>query len=89
MADGVDDCCLNYTDDNTSHMNYTDTNVIWVRKPALEVAWKSAIVCLIILVGLVGNGSVIFLVLKRAKVRQLPVNIYIVNLAVADFLNTV
>lgn len=80
---------MTLTDDLTSHMNYTDTNVIWVCKPTLEVAWKSAIVLLIILVGLIGNGSVIFLVLKRAKFRQLPVNIYIVNLAIADFLNAV
>lgn len=76
-------------EDNCSiHMNYSDTNVIWGRKPTLEVVWKSAIVIMIILVGMVGNSSVIFLVLKKTSIRLLPVNIYIVNLAIADFLNT-
>lgn len=44
-----------------------------------------AIYCVIFILGLVGNGLVCFVVVKETHMRSI-VNIFILNLAVADFL---
>ena len=77
---------FNITDANLTR--FRDVSCVWGHKPIEEIVWKSIIVLLIVAVGLIGNFTVIFLVLKRPKIRQQPVNIFIVNLAVADFLTT-
>lgn len=68
------------------NVSYGLFNPIWGRAPNLEVALKSLLVFIICAIGLIGNFLVIFLVLRQPKIRQQPVNIYIVNLAIADLL---
>ena len=84
-----------YDDFNPNDYNIQDGNltfreisVVWDHRLIAEIILKSIIVLIIIIVGLIGNFTVIFLVLKRPKIRQQPVNIFIVNLAIADFLTT-
>ncbi|KAI2797268.1 hypothetical protein BLOT_011249 [Blomia tropicalis] len=61
---------------------------IWGHAPPIEIALKSTLVFMICLVGLISNLLVILIVLRQPKIRQHTVNIYIVNLAIADFLTT-
>jgi len=77
---------MNLTDDYIRNTSFGKMVPIWGCAPPFEIAWKSLVVFLICLVGLVGNFLVVFLVLRQPKIRQQPVNIYIVNLAIADFL---
>lgn len=78
---------FNVSDDfSPLNISYGSVATIWGRAPDLEVALKSLLVFIICAIGLIGNFLVIFLVLRQPKIRQQPVNIYIVNLAIADFM---
>ena len=79
----------NFTGDlSPANISFGLVTDIWGQAPAWDIAWKSLIVFIMCFVGLIGNFLVIFLVLRQPKIRQQPVNIYIVNLAIADFLTT-
>ncbi|KAH9520886.1 hypothetical protein DERF_004570 [Dermatophagoides farinae] len=78
-----------YCDDdffNCSKYNFSEFHQIWGHKPWPEILWKSTLMTTITLVGLVSNIAVMVLVLKRPQIRQRSLNLFIVNLAMADFL---
>ena len=81
IGNGDDDHMMNMTNNSFGMFN-----TIWLHDPPGEIVWKSLVVALICLVGLTGNFLVIFMVLRQPTIRRQPVNIYIVNLAIADFL---
>lgn len=70
------------------HHNLSDLISIWYKRPNWEVIIKSLIVAVIMLVGLVGNGILIFVILKVKSLRRSSVNILILNMALADFLTS-
>ncbi len=75
---------INNSDIYPDNMNYTQP--IWDKLSNLEIALKSLLVIIVCIIGLIGNFLVIFFVLRQPKIRKQPVNIYIVNLAIADFM---
>lgn len=68
-------------------LNASDYFEIWVRKPDWEIAVKVAAVLPVILLGLLGNGAIIYLVSKFKSIRT-TTNLFILNMAVADFITT-
>ena len=74
--------------DDYIHHNFSDYMPIWYRKSNWEVIIKSLIVGVIMLVGLIGNGILIFVILKVKSLRHSSVNILILNMALADFLTS-
>ena len=78
------------TDDygDYSHHNLSDLISVWNIRPTWEVIIKSLIVAVIMLAGLVGNGILIFVILKVKSLRHSSVNILILNMALADFLTS-
>lgn len=78
---------INNSDIYPDNMNYTQP--IWDKLSNLEIALKSLLVIIVCIIGLIGNFLVIFFVLRQPKIRKQPVNIYIVNLAIADFMTII
>lgn len=58
---------------------------IWVMRPGWEVALKSVTIFPVVVVGLVGNGSLVHAILRNQSLRSGTTNLLILNTAVADF----
>ncbi|XP_054165202.1 substance-K receptor-like [Oppia nitens] len=72
-----------------SKCNFSDGgNPIWWIRPVWNVAAKSAAVLPVMVVGIFGNLAVICLILKLRPLRRSPVNLFILNMALADLLTT-
>lgn len=68
-------------------MNFSAFSEIWGMKPVKEVAAKGAALGLLVLLSLTANGIVIYVVSRTKKLRT-PTNLFILNVAVADFLTS-
>lgn len=73
---------------NFLKMNFSDDNPIWNRRPDWEVAVKSIAILPIMAIGLLGNLSIICLILSLKSLRKSHINLFIMNMALADLLTT-
>ncbi|XP_054163364.1 neuropeptide FF receptor 2-like [Oppia nitens] len=78
-----------YNNFNFSAVNYTDaTHTIWVRKPVWEVFIKTMAVLPIMTIGIFGNLAIVCLILRLKSLRKSHINLFILNMALADLLTT-
>ena len=77
-----------YDSYDPSKHNYSDFSAIWYRKPGWEVAVKSIAVLPVMAIGILGNLSVICLILSLKSLRKSHINLFIMNMAFADLLTT-
>jgi len=79
----------NFSDfEDISKVNYSEGLSIWVRKPVWEVTLKSMAIIPIMALGLIGNSAIILIILRIKSLRKSTVNLFILNMAIADFLTT-
>lgn len=79
---------MEYMTINQSFGNDTPSGNVWPQEPASKevIAFLSLLFCVIGTVGLIGNSLVIIVILCDRKMRQSVTNIFILNLATADFI---
>ncbi|CAG2117549.1 unnamed protein product [Medioppia subpectinata] len=86
-ADGMNDIDVDHF--NFSQYNYSDdTHTIWLRQPGWEVFVKSMAILPIMIIGIFGNLAIICLILKLKSLRKTHINLFILNMAIADLLTT-
>ena len=56
-------------------------------RPAVEIAAKITCMFGIMLLGITGNVSIIYIILKNRLLRLQPTNLFLLNMAVTDLLN--
>ncbi len=78
----------NYSNLDFSNYNYSDEQSIWVQKPLWEVTLKSMAMVPIMGLGLIGNSAIILIISRIKSLRKSTVNLFILNMAIADFLTT-
>jgi hypothetical protein len=78
----------NYSNIDFLKFNYSDEQSIWVRKPLWEVTLKSMAMVPIMGLGLIGNSAIILIISRIKSLRKSTVNLFILNMAIADFLTT-
>lgn len=70
-------------------MNFSDFSEVWIRKEVGEILLRVSLVAPILLLGIVGNLTIIYSMCKFKPFRSKPTNIFILNMAVADLLTTI
>lgn len=58
---------------------------MWIIRPSLEVGLKVASLLPIMLVGVLGNASLVHAIASNPRLRSSTTNLLILNMAVADF----
>ncbi|CAG0903866.1 unnamed protein product, partial [Darwinula stevensoni] len=66
--------------------NFSDAQELWLRKPDWEVGVKSAVISIIMALGILGNGAVIYIILSNPPMKRSPTNMFILNMCIADLL---
>lgn len=66
-------------------MNFSDP--IWLRKSSGEMAWKITLFLPILILSVVGNSLIIYVIFKFPQSRNCT-NLFICNMAIADFFAT-
>lgn len=61
---------------------------LWIRKDWTDISIRIAFVAPIVLLGILGNLTIIYSMCKFKNFRSKPTNIFILNMAVADLLTT-
>ncbi|CAG2169855.1 unnamed protein product [Oppiella nova] len=85
------DKLLNFDPDkfNFSRCNFSDGDgSLWYRLPDWNVAVKSLAIIPVMIVGIFGNLAVIALILRLHALRKSHINLFILNMAIADLLTT-
>ena len=82
---------FNFTSDSygPTLLQQDERNALILEPPSasdVTIVVLSLAFCLIVTVGIIGNGLVVFVVLMDVKMRQSVTNLFIMNLAVADLL---
>ncbi|CAG2107877.1 unnamed protein product [Medioppia subpectinata] len=73
-----------------SQCNFSDPDhPIWYRRPDWDVAVKTLAILPVMIVGVFGNLAVIALIVKLYTLRKSIINLFILNMAIADLLTTV
>lgn len=61
---------------------------LWIRKSWTDISIRIAFVAPIVLIGILGNLTIIYSMCKFKNFRSKPTNIFILNMAIADLLTT-
>lgn len=61
---------------------------LWIRKDWADISIRIAFVAPIVLLGILGNLTIIYSMCKFKNFRSKPTNIFILNMAIADLLTT-
>lgn len=73
---------------NPEKLNFSDHQMVWIRKDWLDILIRVSFVAPIVLLGIIGNLTIIYSMCKFKKFRLKPTNIFILNMAIADLLTT-
>lgn len=70
-------------------LNFADLGELWIQKDLAAILMRVSIVAPIVLLGIVGNLTIIYSMYKFKPFRTKPTNIFILNMAIADLLTTI
>lgn len=87
-ASGGEVTTESYENYDFSNESFSNSTLIWFRRPAWEVAVKSIAVFPIMAIGIVGNIAVICFILNIKSLRASHINLFILNMSFADLLTT-
>ena len=74
---------------NSRELNFGEIESVWLIKSWPEILLRVACVAPIVLLGIVGNLTIIYSMCKSKRFRSKPTNIFILNMALADLLTTI
>lgn len=75
-------------DFDPTEYRFADIQGLWIRKDTLDILLRVVFVAPIVLLGIVGNLTIIYSMCKFKPFRSKPTNIFILNMAIADLLTT-
>lgn len=75
-------------DFHPENINFSDMRDLWEVKEPLNIIFRVSLVAPIVLLGILGNLTIIYSMYKFKPFRSKPTNIFILNMAIADFLTT-
>lgn len=70
-------------------MNFSEMETVWIVKSWQEILVRVVLVLAIVLLGTLGNLTIIYSMCKFKSFRSKPTNIFILNMAIADLLTTI
>lgn len=73
---------------NPSDLYFSDFQELWIRKSWMEIMIRVGFVAPILLLGILGNVTIIYSMCKFKTFRSKPTNVFILNMAIADLLTT-
>lgn len=79
----------NNIDFHPEEINFSDIQELWMVKDALNILGRVLLVTPIVLLGILGNLTIIYSMCKFKPFRTKPTNIFILNMAIADLLTTI
>lgn len=71
---------------NTMDYNFSDIEPLWVRKQWPDILMRVSFVAPVVLLGIVGNLTIIWSICKFKSFRSKPTNIFILSMAIADLI---
>lgn len=71
-------------DEYAKHHNFTENAILWIIKDNSTIVWESIFVILVAVLGIVGNLTIIYSIVKNKKIRSKPTNAFILSMAIAD-----
>lgn len=74
---------------NHEELNFSDYGEVWLIKSWQEIFFRVSFVVPIVLLGILGNLTIIYSICKFKRFRSKPTNIFILNMAIADLLTTI
>lgn len=70
----------------TINFSFIDFRDVWYVKEPWEIAVKTSATIPFVIIGIVGNACVICVILKAKLIRASIINLFILNMSIADFL---
>lgn len=86
---GCNDTQLALMDIRAEELNFSEIKQVWLVKSWQEILFRAAFVVPIVLLGLLGNSTIIYSMCRFKQIRSKPTNIFILNMALADLLTTI
>lgn len=74
---------------NHRELNFSQLAQVWLVKSWQEILLRVSFVIPIVLLGILGNLTIIYSICKFKRFRSKPTNIFILNMAIADLLTTI
>lgn len=71
---------------NTMDYNFSDIEPLWVRKQWPDILMRISFVAPVVLLGIIGNSTIIYSICKFKSFRSKPTNIFILSMAIADLI---
>lgn len=71
---------------NTMDYNFSDIEPLWIRKEWPDILVRVSFVAPVVLLGIVGNLTIIWSICKFKSFRSKPTNIFILSMAIADLI---
>lgn len=78
----------NNIDFHPEEINFSDIQELWLVKDSWNIFGRVILVAPIVLLGILGNLTIIYSMCNFKPFRTKPTNIFILNMAIADFLTT-